>query len=161
MPQLVKGGKFVYGMSQVGTEGVIAIPPQAMEEYGFKEGDKVILMSGSRRSGGFGLTKRNIIEKSELAGIVEALTELFNYRTPEAEAVSHKGRFFCWTIIRNGGCISVPSKTLIRYGINAGDLLAVGRGSYLSIAFIVRGPIVDECRKHPELEIFEAKKSPD
>ncbi len=33
MPQLVKGGKYVYGWSKVSTKGKIAIPDKAKEEY--------------------------------------------------------------------------------------------------------------------------------
>lgn len=154
MPQLVKGGKFIFGLSQTGKNGSITIPPQAMEEYKFKAGDKVILMSGSRTSGGFGLTKRSIIEKSKLANIVESLPELFSYRNGEGEAVESKGRTYCWTVINKDGGIRVPPETLSLYGIKAGDLLAVGRGSYMSIAFLVRGRIVEECFRHPELQVF-------
>ena len=155
MPQLAKGGKFIFGLSGVSVKGTVAIPPQAMDEYKFREGDYIILMSGSRRSGGFGLTKRSIIEKSAIAGTVKDLPGLFSYRIPEAEVVSGRGRLFCWTTIKTGGCIEVPPETLSRYGVKAGDRLAVGRGSYLSIAFIARGPILHECRKHPELQVFE------
>ena len=54
MPQLARGGKYVYGWCKVSDGGRIAIPAEAMDDYGLKEHDKVILMSGSRRSGGFG-----------------------------------------------------------------------------------------------------------
>lgn len=57
MPQLVKGGKYVFGWSKVNDEGKIVIPSKAFIEYHFKAGEKIILLSGSRTSGGFGLTK--------------------------------------------------------------------------------------------------------
>ena len=155
MPRLVKGGKFIFGLSQVGPKGSIVIPPQAMEEYRFHDRDYVILMSGSRRSGGFGLTTRSIVEKSEIAGIIDSLPEVFDYRIAEAQVVSYKTSLLCWTTIKTGGYIEVPPDTLSRYNIDVEDLLAVGRGSYLFVAFIARGPILDECRKHPELQVFE------
>jgi len=155
MPQLVKGGKHVYGLSKVGENGSIVIPPEAAEEYGFRDGDRVILMSGSRTSGGFGLTKPDIVGKSQLSLLAESLPDLFAFRIPEAKPVSHKGRLFCWTKIMPGSRIVVPPDTLSGYGIGAGDLLAAGRGSFLSIAFIVRGRIMEEARKHPELPVFE------
>ncbi|MGD9117749.1 MAG: hypothetical protein PVJ08_03315 [Dehalococcoidia bacterium] len=154
MPQLVKGGKFVYGLSRIGPQGDIVIPPQAMKEYGYAAGDNVIVMSGSRTSGGFGLTQKRLLEKSELKAMVEALPGLMNFRIAEAETIENEGRFFCWTIIKDGGCVNLPDSTLADYGLKAGDVLAVGRGSYLSIAFIARGPILEEALKHPELEVF-------
>jgi hypothetical protein len=154
MPQLVKGGKYIYGLSAVGPEGSIVIPPGAMHEYGFTSGDDMILMNGSRRSGGFAITRQDIIEKSELSIIIDAVANVFNHTIAECEVVKHKGGSFCWTTIQNDGSITVPPNTLSRYGINTGDLLAAGRGSRLSIAFIARGPIMEECLRHPELQVF-------
>ena len=154
MPQLVKGGKFIYGLSKVSPEGSIAIPPQAMQEYRFSSGDDVIIMSGSRTSGGFGLTRRDIIEKSSLSHIIDTLPHLFDHSIDEFEIVTDKVRSYCRTKIQKGACIIVPPNTLSRYGINTGDLLAAGRGSRLSIAFIARGSIMEECLKHPELQVF-------
>jgi bifunctional DNA-binding transcriptional regulator/antitoxin component of YhaV-PrlF toxin-antitoxin module len=153
MPQLVKGGKFVYGLSRIGPEGAIAIPPLAMEEYGYREGDKVILMSGSRTSGGFGLTQKRLLEKSELKTLAE-LPGLTSFSLPEAETIESQGRRFGWTLIRAGGLIKLPLKTLADYGLKPGDRLAVGRGSYLAIAFIARGPILEAALKYPGLDVF-------
>ena len=55
MPQLVKGGKWVFGWVLVGVRRELAIPPAAWDEYGFQIGDEVTFIAGSRRSGGFGL----------------------------------------------------------------------------------------------------------
>jgi bifunctional DNA-binding transcriptional regulator/antitoxin component of YhaV-PrlF toxin-antitoxin module len=154
MPRLVKGGKFVYGLSRIGPEGTIVIPPQAMKEYQYAAGDRVIFMSGSRKSGGFGLTQKRLLEKSELRALVEKLPGLMSFQIAEAETIENQGRRFCWMVIKDGGCIKLPDKTLADYGLKQGDRLAVGRGSYLSIAFIARGPILEEALKHPELKVF-------
>jgi bifunctional DNA-binding transcriptional regulator/antitoxin component of YhaV-PrlF toxin-antitoxin module len=154
MPQLVKGGKFIYGLSRIGPEGTIVIPTLAMKEYQYAVGDRVIVMSGSRKSGGFGLTQKGLLEKSELKVMVERLPGLMGFQIAEAETVGNQGRRFCWTVIKDGGCVNLPRKTLADYGLKAGDRLAVGRGSYLAIAFIARGPILEEALKHPELEVF-------
>jgi hypothetical protein len=155
MPRLVKGGKYVYGMSRISSTGGIVIPPEAMREYGYRDGDYVILMSGSRTSGGFGITRKSILKKSALNTLLDQLPGLADYGIPEAETVRHGSRRFCWTVIKDGGCIRPPLKTLADYGLKPGNLLAVGRGSYLSIAFIAGGSIHREAMKHPELEIFE------
>jgi antitoxin component of MazEF toxin-antitoxin module len=155
MPRLVKGGKFIYGISKIGAAGTIVLPPLAMDEYGFREGDRVILMTGSRRSGGFGLTRVDRLQESGLAVLVEVLPELVNFRIPELKVVSNRGRIFCWTVIRRGGCIVLNPEVLSQYGLKAGDRLAVGKGSGLAIGFIARGPIFEEAMRHPELELFE------
>ena len=97
MPRLVKGGKFVYGLSRIGPEGTIVIPPQAMKEYQYAAGDRVIFMSGSRKSGGFGLTQKRLLEKSELRALVEKLPDSRsrNHRKSGAAVLldSNKGRW--------------------------------------------------------------------
>jgi hypothetical protein len=158
MPRLVKGGKYIYGLSLIGPEGSIAIPPEAMREYGFSSGDNIILMSGSHSSGGFAITRQDIIEKSELAGVISSVADVFNHTIAECEVVEHKGRSFCWTTISDGNNITLSPDALLKYGVNAGDILAVGRGSRLAIAFIARGPIMEECLKHPELNVFQANQ---
>ncbi len=154
MPQLVKGGKYVYGLSGISSDGIVIIPPEAMKEYKFFAGEKVIVINGSRTSGGFGLTKKSLLEKSKLNVMGENLPGLMNFQLPEAELVASGRRLFCWMTISDGGSIRIPSEALSGYGLKPGNPLAVGRGSYLSLAFIARGPILGEALKHPELEIF-------
>ena len=43
MPLLVKGGKYIFGIATVGPQGAFAVPPQAMQEYGFRIGDDFIM----------------------------------------------------------------------------------------------------------------------
>lgn len=154
MPRLVKGGKFVYGLSRIGPDGVIVIPPEALNEYDYAEGDKVIVLNGSRRSGGFGLTTKSLLEKSELNVLIKKLPELVSFRIPEGEIIGNQGRLFCWTVIGRDGRIRIPLKALSGYGLAPGKMLAVVRGSYLSIAFIGRGPLLEEAQRHSELEVF-------
>lgn len=154
MPQLVKGGKYVFGLAEVGKTGRITIPPEAAAEYGFNDGDRVILINGSRRSGGFGVTKTSLLKESPLATLVKAVPGLAEYRLPENTTVETRGHRLGWTTIRPNGCLYLPEETLLEYGISPGDKLAVGRGSGLALAFIARGPIHEEAMKHPELEWF-------
>lgn len=154
MPRLVKGGKYTYGLSVIGPEGSIVIPEEAIDEYGFSTGDDIVLMSGSRRSGGFAITRQDIIEKSELAVIINAVAGVFSHTITEYEVVEHKGRLFCWTTISDNHTITLPTNTLSKYGVNTGDKLATVRGSRLSLAFITKGPIMKECLRHPELQVF-------
>lgn len=154
MPRLVKGGKYTYGLSVVDPEGTIIIPPEAMCEYGYIPGDDIVLMSGSHRSGGFAITRQNIIEKSELAGIIDAVPDVFNHTISECEVIEYNGRLFCWTTISDNASITLSLDTLRKYGVSTGDKLAVARGSRLAIAFIARGPIMEECLRHLELQVF-------
>ena len=55
MPQLVKGGKWVFGWVVVRPGKKITVPPEAYREYGFQAGEEIVFTRGSRRSGGFGI----------------------------------------------------------------------------------------------------------
>ena len=155
MPQLTKGGKYVFGWSKVGKMGEIVIPREAMEEYRFHDWDRVILMSGSRKSGGFGVTTPSLLRRSPLSSVLSRVPGLGSFQMPEGKAVRIEGRSFCWTTIQEGGYITLPPETLREYEIREGDLLLSVKGSRLAIGFALKGPLVEEALVHPELEIFE------
>lgn len=163
MPQLVKGGKHVFGWSRVGDTGRITIPPQALEEYGLRESGRLVLVPGSRTSGGFGLGSEASLKESVLGQAADLLTGPGGLDVSEGEVVEQSGKPYCWVALRNGA-IALPPRTLCRCGIRTGDRLLVIRGSGLTIGFAVRGPIVEEAKRHPELEVFEfdaGKAGPD
>lgn len=154
MPQLAKGGKHVFGWSRVGRRGQLVVPPEALDEYGLGESPRVILLPGSRTSGGFALASPRSLVESPLGAAARAHPELGECRIGEGEVLEHKGKPYCWVGLRQGRA-SIPPRALAAYGVRAGDSLLVVRGSGLAISFIVRGPLVEEARRHPELDVFE------
>ncbi|MDP8205050.1 MAG: hypothetical protein P9L92_00160 [Candidatus Electryonea clarkiae] len=154
MPQLVKGGKHIFGWSHVGVTGRIIIPPEALEEYRLKESEKLILLPGSKTSGGFGLGTLESVRKSPLGVVTEVHPELGELQVPEGEVIVYRGKPYCWVELQNGGVI-IPPETLEKYGIRINDMLLVIRGSGLAVGFAVKGPIIEEARRHPELKIFK------
>ena len=154
MPRLVKGGKWVFCWSQVSAEGKIVIPPETLNECEIHVNDEMVLTSGSNTSGGFIAVKLSRLENSKLAVLLDNLPEL---RMPDipGSGIMHSGdRVFYRTSIEKGGSISPGAAILTEYGIETGDRLLVVRGSGLAPGFIVRGPIVEEARRHSELEVF-------
>jgi hypothetical protein len=126
MPQLAKGGKWVFGWVIIGSSGEIAIPPEAYREYDFQAGDAVIFLKGSRRSGGFGV------------GRADRIPALLIKRALGHGQVDESGRV-----------IAPPD-----VGAQPGDRLLAVRGSGLALGLVARGPIYKEAMQHPELEIF-------
>jgi bifunctional DNA-binding transcriptional regulator/antitoxin component of YhaV-PrlF toxin-antitoxin module len=155
MPQLVKGGKYVFGWSRTADSGRIAIPPEALTEYGFKPGDEVVLLSGSKRSGGFGIATAGRLSRLRLSQVVRGPSDPSEHPLPEAKTTGSRMRRLCQTEIDRRGYISLPQETLEECRIKAGDLLLVVRGSHLALGFAARGPIVEEAAKHGELEVFD------
>ena len=145
----------MYGWSKVSNIGKIAIPDEAKEEYNLATCDKVILIPGSKRSGGFGLTTKELLENSRLSTILDSCPKLAEFQEPEGRAVEINGKTCCWVKLCKDGTITVPLETLKTYGINPGDRLLVVRGSNVALGFPVRGPIIDEAKKHADIEMFE------
>jgi hypothetical protein len=129
MPQLVKGGKWVFGWVTVGLQGELMIPPEAWREYGFRTGDEVAFLPGSRSSGGFGLSTPRLL--AQMAG-------------PLHTCILARGR------IGEDGQLVVPEAV----GMRSGDRLLAVRGIGRSLGFVAQDPIYDEALKHPELESF-------
>jgi len=154
MPQLAKGGKHVFGWSNIGKNGRILIPPEAFDEYGFRGVDKLILMSASKRSGGFVMTTVKKLASSQIDSLVTNNPELSLYNILEGEVIKSGQRMLCWVNLNHDGSFVVPINTLQLYGAEPKGKLLVVRGSGLALGFLVRGPIIEEAKKHPELEVF-------
>jgi hypothetical protein len=129
MPQLVKGGKWVFGWVIVGPHRTLPIPPQAFEEYGFQIREPVAFLRGSQRSGGFSVGR---------------LEKLVRGRFPLQSCIIDQGE------IGEAGLIEIPPAVEIQ----PGDRLLVVRGSGLALGFIAKGPVYQEALKHPEIETF-------
>jgi len=155
LPQLVKGGKHAYGWSEVGTTGKVAVPEEALAEYNFMAPCKVILLSGSKRSGGFALTTASLLKNSVLSRPLDENPKLASFQLPEGETITVNGKPYCWVTLNTDGSITVPLETLKQYGVNAGDRLLSVRGSCFALAFCVKGPIIEEAKKHPNLTVFK------
>jgi hypothetical protein len=154
MPQLVKGGKNIYGWSKVNEFGRIAIPPDAYEEYNFSTEKYAYLLSGSKRSGGFGLATLNALRTSSFSDIIIDHPELLNPELIFGKPIKHRSRIFCIVPIENMS-ITVPLDVLELYGIIKGSRLLTVRGSHIALGFIVKGPIIEEAHRHPGLEVYE------
>ena len=129
MPQLIKGGKWVFGWAVVGEGGWIYIPPDAWDEYGYCVGDEVVFIRGSRTSGGFAAGRADRLADSPL---------------------SASSRVLARGSIQQDKRIDLPPEV----GVQPGDRLLVVRGSGLALGFLGKGPIVEEALHHPELEVF-------
>jgi hypothetical protein len=129
MPQLAKGGKWIFGWVVVGPQREIRIPPEAYAEYGFQAGEEVIFLAGSRRSGGFSIGRPEKLAQSK---------------------IPLEGRAVGRGTIGPSGTVELPPNT----GVRPGERLLAGRGSGLALGFIRQGPIFEAALRHPELRIF-------
>jgi len=135
MPQLVKGGKWIFGWTIVSPDRFITIPPDAWIEYGFQIDDPIAFLKGSKTSGGFAV------------GRIETLNQKSALLLDRA--IAHGS-------ITTAGRIALPPAV----DVHPGDHLLVARGSGLALGFLIKGPIIDEALKHPEIDIFLVADTP-
>jgi len=156
MPQLVKGGKYVFGWTRINKDFKIRIPDETYDEYHFGETDKLIILSGSKSSGGFSIITPNSIIKSKLSKNIIRLIgykkDSNSFTTNKLEIIKHGDRLISWTSIENKIYFRLSKELITSLNINIKDKLLVGRGSGLGPAFISKGTIYQEALKHDLLE---------
>ena len=132
MPQLNKGGKFVFGLSVIRPDLTIHIPPQALLEYGATRDGKVIIFTGSKITGGFCVTTYSLLSNSKLKHILEG------------EFIQYKGRKYAWLDIDKNGVIKLPHSTLAVLDLQSGmELLAI-RSSDIAFTMGAKGPLLQK-----------------
>ncbi|MBN2519368.1 MAG: hypothetical protein JXB17_02590 [Bacteroidales bacterium] len=158
MPQLVKGGKYIFGWTVVNPDGRIKIPDEAYEEYKFKKYDQIVIMPGSSTSGGIIIAKPEKFVHSPLKRILKNLKfsekdQCFGFK--ENTIINAANKPYCWTKLDDKGHFCLSPRILEAFNISTGTRLLVGRGSHLGPAFILKGTIVEEAEKHKNIKIFK------
>jgi bifunctional DNA-binding transcriptional regulator/antitoxin component of YhaV-PrlF toxin-antitoxin module len=154
MPQLEKGGKYVFGWSQIREDGTIVIPAEAVKEYALKPGTQVILISGSRSSGGFVMAIKSLLKQSEMSSILTKSPELDSEQFAEGQIVRIGKRKYCQSRVADKNIIILNPQILEAFGISAGDRLLSVRGSYIGVSMLAKGLIVECAKRHPELVCY-------
>lgn len=135
MPQLVAGGKWVFGWVIVGPGRELPIPPEAWDEYGFQVGEEIVFLPGSQTSGGFSISHPRLLARM---------------------AAPLKARALAPACVDEIGRVLVPAAV----GLEPGDRLLAVRGSGRALGFVTRGRIYEEALEHPELACFGQETEP-
>lgn len=143
MPQMNKGGKFVFGKSLIREDGTLRFPPQAAEEYGIASEDWVILFTGSRSTGGFCVTRHGLLEPSKLGHILAENPALRDRTLPEGEFVRYKGRGYCWTRVSPDGSIVLSPGMRRVLALSPGMELMAIRSSDIAFTMGAKGPLLE------------------
>ena len=88
MPQMNKGGKFVFGRSLIRSDGSVRLPPHAVEEYRIADEGKVYLFTGSKITGGFCVTRKGLLHPSKLGHILDEVPQLLDYTAESRDVPS-------------------------------------------------------------------------
>jgi len=151
MPQLAKGGKHVFGWSRIRKDGTLRLPPEAVREYGLRKSEKLVLMSGSKTSGGIGVSSERLLRGSLLEVVLHRLAAAGRSSapvrvSPQRRAV--RARFDA------RGRFRLSPEALACYGIAPGDRLLVIRSSDIAIGMAHHGPLVKHALRFSDLKTF-------
>lgn len=152
MPQMNKGGKFIFGISVVRSDGCIQIPTQAVDEYRIADERKVYLFTGSKSTGGFCMTRQGLLLPSKLAHILSETPELLHYEVPMGMFVPYKGRFWCWTEISESGELRLTEEMMAFLDLKPLMRLLSIRSSNIAFTMGAKGPLWEKA-KHFDGEI--------
>lgn len=143
MPQLSKGGKFVFGISILRSDFTVRIPPQTIEEYKITADDDIILFTGSKSTGGFCVTCRRLLETSKLKHILNECPVIGQDTAPPLEFVRYKGRGYCRAKINENGILQLTDVAAGYLGLEIGSELMVIRSSNIAFTMGAKGPLMD------------------
>lgn len=150
MPQMNKGGKFIFGKSIIKEDGVLQFPEQAVKEYDITADGKVYLFTGSKSTGGFCVTRKGLLEPSKLGHILTETPELREYMAKPGAFIKYKGRSYTWVEISDDGKIVLTDKMREFLKIEIGMRLLSIRSSDIAFTMGAYGPLVEESMKHED-----------
>lgn len=153
MPQMNKGGKFIFGKSIVRNDGVLQFPEQAIREYDITAEGKVYLFTGSKSTGGFCVTRKGLLAPSKLGHILSDTPALREYTAKPGSFIRYKGRFYAWTTISDDGKIVLTDDMMTFLKIEPEMKLLSIRSSGIAFTMGAYGRLVEESMKH-EKEIL-------
>ncbi len=155
MPQMNKGGKFIFGKSLIRDDLTIHLPTQVLTEYNATAEGKVYLFTGSKVTGGFCVTRKGLLEPSKLGHILTDNPALQNYQTAEGEFVKYKGRSYCWVNISENGVIQFNRQVLNFLNLKIGMKLLSIRSSDIAFTMGATGPLLEKADNYEgEIKIY-------
>ncbi len=150
MPLVAKGGKYIFGWSRVNDDLSIQLPKPAVDEYAITAEGKVILISGSKRTGGFVVTRKGLLLASKIGNILKENPSLSRYETEEGEFTKYKGRLYCWHGLSGTGMLKMNEKMIEVLDIGAGDMLLSIRSSDIAFCMGQKGILIERARKYQD-----------
>lgn len=155
MPQMNKGGKFIFGKSVIQPDGSMQLPSQAIEEYSIVKEGRVYLFTGSRITGGFCVTRKGLLYPSRLGHILSDVPQLLDYTSEPGEFIKYKGRFYCWVDIAKTGKLALTEEMMRFLEIKPGMKLLSIRSSDIAFTMGAKGPLLEKAENYEgEIPVF-------
>ena len=155
MPQMRKRGKFIFGKSLIRDGGTIQFPEQAIKEYDIASEGKIYLVTGSKNTGGFCVTRKGLLASSKLGHILNDNPQLRDYASKEGNFIKYKGRGYTWVKINDEGKISLSAEAMQYLKLQKDMKLLSIRSSDIAFTMGAYGPLLEESFKHDsEIKVY-------
>lgn len=155
MPQMRKRGKLIFGKSLIRDGGTIQFPEQAIREYDIASEGKIYLVTGSKITGGFCVTRKGLLASSKLGHILNDNPQLRDFDSKEGAFIKYKGRGYTWVKINNEGKISLSDDTMQYLKLKKNMKLLSIRSSDIAFTMGAYGPLLEESFKHDnEIKVY-------
>ncbi len=142
MPQITKGGKYIFGWSKISKNGELTFPRMAVEEYKLKEEQYVYIVSGSKQTGGFCVMIETLLSHSTLKNILKNNPSLSERYLGEGELIVYKGRKYGWLSL-NEDTVHLSDNLMKILDIKTGDKLLAIRSSNIAFTMGKKGELID------------------
>ncbi|MFR7833201.1 MAG: hypothetical protein ACLU3F_19215 [Blautia wexlerae] len=155
MPQMNKGGKFIFGKSLIRTDGTLRIPPQAMEEYHIADEGKVYLLPevrlpvASASPGKAFCIRQNLVTFGRYSTVAD-------YSAGSGEFIKYKGRSLLLGRDFTGrGKILLTKKMMDFLKVRPGMELLSIRSSDIAFTMGAKGPLLEKAENYDgEIPLF-------
>ena len=150
MPQLNKGRKYVFGLSAISNRQRDTFSGRdPLCNILFKQEGRIIIFTGSKITGGFCVTSKQLLGQSKLKHILADCPALSQYTLDEGEFVRYKGRGYTWLHISQNGVVRLPENTMRYLNLSCGDILMSIKSSDIAFTMGARGPLMDKVHSYP------------
>ena len=143
MPQMTKGGKYIFGWSKIGQNGELTFPTMAVKEYNLQEETYIYIVSGSKQTGGFCVMTEPLLSHSKLKNILEENPSLAKRSLREGELITYKGRKYGWLVL-NKSAVYLSDDLMKMLEIKVGDKLLAIRSSDIAFTMGVKGSLIEK-----------------
>ncbi|EHL18536.1 hypothetical protein HMPREF9630_00261 [Peptoanaerobacter stomatis] len=143
MPQMTKGGKYIFGWSRIRVNGELIFPRMAVDEYKLKEENHIYIVSGSKRTGGFCVMTEPLLSHSKLKNVLEENPSLADRSLREGELITYKGRKYGWLAL-NKSAVYLSDDLMKMLEIKVGDKLLAIRSSDIAFTMGVKGSLIEK-----------------
>ena len=154
MPQMNKGGKYIFGWSVIRENGKITFPASAIEEFKLQKERYIYIVSGSKQTGGFCVMSEPLLSRSKLNHILKENPDLADRTLKEGELISYKGRKYGWLTLKDNG-VHLSSPLMQTLDIKVGDKLLAIRSSDIAFTLGAKGALIQKAHEYTgEIEVF-------